>query len=180
MSIMITGSPGVGKHTIAIILAEQLRLDIVDVNDIAIKNSLVNSEGIVNVDELCIKLKKNINNNNIIVGHLAPYALQTNQISAAIVLRKSPYSLENIYTERGYTYTKSLENLGAEILGVIVHDTIKQFGKNITYQIDNTINKPKDTAILVKRALDTDYVGDDIDWLTKVKDMGDMQRFFSY
>ena len=38
MSIVITGTPGVGKHTIGKELSQKLELDIIDINEI-VKNS---------------------------------------------------------------------------------------------------------------------------------------------
>lgn len=180
MSVMITGSPGVGKRTVADVLADTLGLELVNVNDVARKADLINPEGAVDVDELGLKLKDMAGNDKLIIGHLAPYALRAEQVSSAIVLRRSPYSLEGVYEKRNYTRAKSLANLGAEILGIVAHDTVEKFGKSATHQIDNTSREPKDTAALVCQALDSKYTEDSIDWLSEVREQGDMQRFFSY
>lgn len=180
MSIVITGSPGVGKHTISAILADIKKLELVDLNDVARRADLIDSEGQVDLKELALKLE-NVTENNLVVGHLAPYVLQSEKVSTAIVLRRSPYTLESVYKERSYSHDKQLANLGSEILGIVAHDAIKRFGRPTTRQIDNTTREPENTVALVLRALDeSDYAGEDVDWLELVDKRGDMQRFFSY
>ncbi len=90
---MITGNPGVGKHTIAKNLAKILDYKILDINKIARESSLYEKiDDTHDVDVLKLKkiLKKKILKKSIIVGHLAPYVLTKSQISKAIILRKNP------------------------------------------------------------------------------------------
>ena len=63
----------------------------------------------------------------IVVGHLAPYVLEKNQVKIIIILRRNPYDLESVYKERNYSEIKIKENTGSEILGIITHDTIEKF-----------------------------------------------------
>jgi len=56
----------------------------------------------------------------------------------AIVLRKNPYDLIQIYDKRNYSDAKKNDNLGSEILGVIAYDSIEKFGKDKTFQINTT------------------------------------------
>ena len=39
LRVVITGNPGVGKHTTAKIIAEKINADIIDINDVAIDNN---------------------------------------------------------------------------------------------------------------------------------------------
>ena len=84
MSFVITGNPGVGKHTIAREISKILKLPLIDINEIAKDFQLLEKkEGTNDVDvvELARILKKEIKQNSIIVGHLAPYVLNSKQIS---------------------------------------------------------------------------------------------------
>ena len=58
LSKVITGNPGVGKHTVAKQIAKRLSLDLIDINKVAIQERIFEeSEGTFDVDVK--KLKKN-------------------------------------------------------------------------------------------------------------------------
>ncbi|NNL58054.1 MAG: AAA family ATPase, partial [Nitrosopumilus sp.] len=106
MSIVITGNPGVGKHTVAEKIAQRLKLDIIDINKIAKESGLFEeNKDVKDVDTDKLKKilgQKNLNS-NLIVGHLAPYVLDKKQVRIMIVLRKSPYDLIAVYKNRKYS-----------------------------------------------------------------------------
>ena len=52
-----------------------------------------------------------------------------------IILRKNPYKLEKVYEARRYSKEKIKENLGSEILGIIAHDAISEFGTEIRFRL---------------------------------------------
>ena len=179
MSIVITGNPGVGKHTIAKELAGKLKMEIIDINQIAKDSGLFenNSESNdVNTEKLKEVLKENISSNSIIVGHLAPYVLEKDQINLAIILRRNPYDLLQVYKERQYSYEKSTENAASEILGVITHDAINQFG-NKAVQIN--VNG-KEISEVVSKA-ESNILGnqktEEVDWLELVTKNDDLKKF---
>jgi adenylate kinase len=179
---IITGNPGTGKHTIAKLISEKLDLEIIDINKIAIsKKVFKRNKGVLDVD--VSKLKKIIdkmNSDSILVGHLAPYVISPKNVDMAIVLRKSPYKLQSIYKKRKYTNNKSLENLGSEILGIVYHDTVQEFGKKKTSQIDTSSKSISTTVKKVESIFKGSKVEDNVDWLQLVLKKGDMQKFFPY
>ncbi len=138
MSIVITGNPGVGKHTITKKISEILNFPIVDINIVAKdlelyeKNENTND---VDTQKLAKILRDRKLNEKIVVGHLAPYVLEKNQVKIIIILRRNPYELESVYKERNYSEIKIKENTGSEILGIITHDTIEKFEEK-AFQID--------------------------------------------
>ena len=180
MSIVITGTPGVGKHTITNQIAKKLELEIIDINKVA-KESGLFEENQDTKDVDTEKLGKIIRNQNlkntIIVGHLAPYVLEKNQIKKIIILRRNPYDLITSYKQRQYTDKKSRENAGSEILGVIAHDVIKQFSEK-AFQIDNSGKSIDET---VREVLDTilgNHKDVEIDWLNMITAKNDLKKFF--
>lgn len=183
MSLVITGNPGVGKHTIAKNLAKILDYKILDINKIARESNLYEKTAEthdVDVSRLKKVLKKKISKKSILVGHLAPYVLTKSQISKAIILRKNPYSLSKIYKKRKYSKKKTAENLGSEVLGIIAFETIKKFGKEKTFQVDTT---SKSILKISKQLIDiiNGRSGTEIiDWLSVVAKKNDLQKFFSY
>lgn len=183
MTIVITGNPGVGKHTIAKKLAKIFDYEIVDINKIALKSNLIektNETHDVDVTKLKKVLKKNILKKSIIVGHLAPYVLTKSQISKAIILRKNPYSLSKIYKKRRYSKKKTAENLGSEVLGIIAFETVKKFGKKKSFQIDTTSKSISKISKQITDIIHGKAKEDVIDWLSVIAKRNDLQKFFSY
>ena len=186
--LVITGNPGVGKHTSAKIIAEMLGADIVDINRVALDNAAIarkTDHGLdVDVKKLggliskMLKSKKDL----IIVGHLAPYVVKRAEITMVAVLRRSPYSLQETLEKRGYSYSKVRENTSSEILGVSQYDAMKAFGKRKVAEFDTTGKKPDETAAEIMATLKKKLPRRTgvVDWLSLVSDENDIQRFFEY
>ncbi|MDR0900409.1 MAG: adenylate kinase family protein [Methanobrevibacter sp.] len=142
-AIFITGTPGVGKTTIAIALNDYLsdnfNTKLIKINELAIENSLTDGKDpekdyeIVNIDKLNKKLNEDLDSffsNDkrdkfnkipkqdkiaIVEGHLSHFCKGSDKV---IVLRLDPKILENRLKSRNYTKSKINENLEAEALGV--------------------------------------------------------------
>ena len=180
MSIVITGNPGVGKHTITHKIAQKLNLQIIDINSISKDAGLFEKNGDTNdidIDKVEKILKEKINEKCLIVGHLAPYALNKDQVKIIIVLRRSPYDLVSVYKSRGYSDEKINENTGSEILGVIAHDSLIKFEEKY-FQVNVT---EKSIAVVVDNVLDIiseNKESDDVDWLEMIRKNNDLGKFF--
>lgn len=190
LRLVITGSPGVGKHTGAKIIAERMDAEIIDINNIAIDNNAIGKKtdhGFdVDVKRLVKLLEKQLKAKGdlVLVGHLAPYVLKPAGISLVAVLRRSPYELEKTLKKRGYSMDKVKENVASEILGTSLYDSLKTFGKRKAAEFDTTGKTPEETAdeilasLQKKRKSKAKLLG--IDWLMLVSENGDMHRFFKY
>ena len=193
MSIVITGSPGVGKHTIAKEIERTWKIsELIDISKTAIDAGLTEqSQDVIEVD--VNRLKKHLEpivsdiprlhwmgRTGLIVGHLAPYVLDVKHAHPCIVLRKNPYKLLDIYKKRGYTENKMKDNLGSEILGIITNDAIKNFGQEKTFQVDTTDHTPKELAVRIHDIYNGKDNGDDIDWLSLIQEKNDLKKFFDY
>ncbi len=188
--MVITGNPGVGKHTSAKIIAERINSEIIDINEVAIDNNATGKKNDLGLDvdvkrlvrllEKLLKAKRDF----VIVGHLAPYVLKPADISLVAVLRRSPYELEKTLKKRGYSVNKVRENVASEILGTSLYDSLKTFGKRKVAEFDTTNKTPKETVdeildVLQKKPKSkSKLIG--IDWLNFVSEKGDMRRFFKY
>ena len=183
MSLVITGNPGVGKHTIADEFLKNEDYDLVDINKIAIESSHI-EEGKygteVDVKKLKIYLKDLIKKRALVVGHLAPYVIDKADVDVAIILRKNPYKLVEVYKKRQYDEKKIKENLGSEILGIIAHDTMAEFGPEKTFQVDTTEKTPARIVEQIQNVLRERSNDDDVDWLSEVKQKDDFHTFFDY
>lgn len=181
MSIVITGNPGVGKHTVVREISKHVGLPIIDINSIAKDAGLFEENEDTNDVDLS-KLKeiiKEITSPNLIVGHLAPYVLSPNQVNKVIVLRRNPYDLITVYKKRGYTEEKIRENTGSEILGIIAHDTISQFGAKV-YQVDVTGKTICKVTDIILSIINGKMINEEVDWLDLVTKRNDLKKFFSY
>lgn len=180
MSIVITGNPGVGKHTITQEIAKKMKLSIIDINTVAKDSKLFEKNedtNDVDVKELEALLKQKISEKNIIVGHLAPYVLRKDQIEIMIVLRRSPYDLISIYKERDYSDKKCKENAGSEILGIIAHDAINKFEEKV-FEINVTEKTIPEVVEQTIQIISQKDRNDQVDWLELVRKNNDLGKFF--
>lgn len=173
MRIVVTGTPGVGKHSVSRILAGRLGLALVDINAVASDAGLAGPDG-VDTDRLGRVLEGLAPERCVIAGHLAPHAVGS--ADSAIILRRSPYELLGVYRERGYPEEKISENAASEVLGVVAHDAIARFGARAV-QIDTTGRSAEQSADAAESCIGGSP-GCDVDWLGMVAGRGDLKRFF--
>ncbi|MFQ5497368.1 MAG: adenylate kinase family protein [Nitrosopumilus sp.] len=180
MSIVITGNPGVGKHTITQKIAERLNLSIIDINEVAKNAGLFEkTENTNDVDtkKLGKILKDLISEKNIVVGHLAPDVLDKNQVKVIIVLRRNPYDLITVYKERKYTELKIKENTGSEVLGIIAHETKSKFQEK-SYQINTSGKNIQEEVEKIISIISSNEGNEEVDWLELVRKNNDFGKFF--
>ena len=178
--LVLTGNPGVGKHTVSKILAETLGYKIVDVNKEAVKAEISEQNDSIDVDVEKTKklLEEKISDKSLLVGHLAPFVVSKELVSTVIVLRKNPYELIDIYEKRNYSDKKKNDNLGSEILGIITYDSIQNLGENKTFQINTTSVTVEETAKKIESVINRTSKGDAIDWLADITQKNDLKKFF--
>ena len=180
MSIVITGNPGVGKHTITEKIANILELSIVDINKIAKDSGLFEKNedtNDVDIEKLEKILEQKISEKNIIVGHLAPYVLHKNKIKIIIVLRRNPYDLISVYKKRKYSDKKIKENTGSEVLGIIAHDAISEFQEKV-FQINISKKTISETVEKIVNLISSNKGNEEVDWLELVRKNNDLGKFF--
>jgi len=181
MAFVITGSPGVGKHTVARKVADQRGLEILDLSRVAAGSAAAEEAGgtlDVDAGKLRDILRGRISKDTLVVGHLAPYVIGRRQAELAVVLRKSPYKLDRVYRRRGYSESKRTENQGGEILGIIAYDAAARFGREKVVQVDTSNRSVMETVRVVGSAIAGGARSEEVDWLEAVNSRGDMGRFF--
>ena len=184
VKLVITGNPGVGKHTIAeLFIKQDSSYKIFDISKFAIEKGFGEQvDDGIEVDTTKIKneIKKSDLEKSVIVGHLAPYVLDESDIDIVIILRKNPYDLIEIYKKRDYQKWKIKENTGSEILGVITNDSIASFGKEKSFEIDTTEKTPEKILKEMNNIIKNHEGGDIVDWLRLVEEKNEINKFFDY
>lgn len=189
MKIILSGTPGVGKHTIATTLSSLFdKVTIVDINKIILSEDLLipSQRGNHDVDIqksldfLTLLLSKKEYQDSIIVGHLAPYVIDPLLVDLAVILRRSPYELIKIYEDRSYSQTKISDNIVAEILGIISYDALKnfEFSKLSELEISTSVLPSLSAQKIVNMYMDKKQRSfGNIDWLPLVQNDPDMLKF---
>ena len=175
-----------GKHSCGGLIAAALVADVIDLNKLALQvPSKKTDRGLdVDVRKLSSLTSKQLRRKNpsIVIGHLAPYAVDPKLVKVVFVLRKSPYELADALQKRGYTPEKIKENVASEILGVTLADCIKTFGRRKISELDVTGKTSAQTAdeiLAIAERKAKKQLGS-VDWLAMVSERGDMKRFFDY
>lgn len=181
--IIITGTPGVGKHTCSRVLSQDLDLEIIDINQIIIENNCFvksdkdNDENEINIKQTNKLLKKELELKKrfLVVGHLAPYVMKSIEIDLVIVLRRNPYELREVYKKRGYSFEKIKENMASEVLGIISYDSLTAFGQRKVAEIDISNDSVIENVKKIEKIFDKRLKNEFgiIDWLSLIYEKKD-------
>jgi adenylate kinase len=190
LKIILSGTPGVGKHTIATTLSSLFdKVTIVDINKIILSEDLLipsqkrgNHDVDIqkSLDFLTLLLSKKEYQDSIIVGHLAPYVIDPLLVDLAVILRRSPYELIKIYEDRSYSQTKISDNIVAEILGIISYDALKnfEFSKLSELEIATGVLPSLSAQKIVNMYMDKKQRSfGNIDWLPLIQNDPEMLKF---
>ncbi|RLF47750.1 MAG: NMP kinase [Thermoplasmata archaeon] len=148
--IAITGTPGVGKSTVASIL-KSLGHEVYDIEYLARGCGALYSEGmdkVVDVDKLNEKFPELLKNlcqscdKVFVVGHLSHLLRNADCV---IVLRCNPEGLRTRLAERGYPEDKIRANMEAEAIDYIAVEAYEIHGNKV-YEIDTTKMPPAEVA----------------------------------
>jgi adenylate kinase len=156
-TIIVTGSVGTGKTTVAKVISRKLNYKYIDVNKTILDNDI--SEGydkkrktkIIDIKKLNTylinEIKKSKNNSGIIIdSHLSHY-LPKKYVDLCIVTKCNLKILEKRLKKRRYSKDKIRENLDAEIFDICLEEA-KQ--KKHKIKIIDTSNKLDINKIIEK------------------------------
>ncbi len=145
VKIFITGTPGVGKTTIARNIAKKIGAKLISLGEF-VKNrgALIGYDPkrdsfIVDIERgrqlLCNELR--FVQNLVIEGHIVELVPQ-DMVDLVIVLRLNPLILKKRLEERGYSTQKIKENVESEVLDIILVDAINHFDFEKIFELDIT------------------------------------------
>jgi broad-specificity NMP kinase len=126
--IIITGTPGVGKTTVAKELAKSLSSNVLDVSELVQKENLVSMSDdrretlIADMKKLRTRVRGILSKTKdsiVIEGHYAYDVVPKPTNTMTFVLRRDPDDLEQKLRRRGYDDRKISENIAAEAQVII-------------------------------------------------------------
>jgi adenylate kinase len=188
--VIITGTPGVGKTTIATELAKNMSASTLDVSALVQKENLVSMSDdlrdtlIADMRKLRIRVKgilAKTKDNIVIEGHYAYDVVPKSTNPIAFVLRRDPDDLEQKLKKRGYDDRKISENIAAEVLDVCLVGAMNRFGKDHVHEIDVT---HADVGSVVTEILEVlngkrGLASGRVDWIAKLEAEGTLEKFLS-
>jgi len=142
MLVLIAGTPGVGKTTVAREVAKRLGVTCVNVAELAVNEGLVagydSERGAYVIDEEAVraKLRELALRGKAVVDTHVVSAVPPELVEVAVVLRLDPRELERRLKARGYPPSKVLENVQAEILDACLIEAVEAFGEERTFEVD--------------------------------------------
>ena len=189
-SMVITGTPGVGKSTISKIIAQRLQGIHIDCGRVALNGGMTieydEKKETHTIDErlLSRRLKEIITKHNsdiILEGHFIP-RISGFKPERVFVLRCHPRKIIDRLEEKNYSKRKIAENVAAEILDFCLKDAIKVFGRTKIFEIDNSKNRPNLIASMILSILEGKIrrKSKHIDWISKLEKEESLQEILKY
>lgn len=153
MIIAITGTPGTGKSSISNILVKN-DFVVIDLNKIALENKYLISKDekrdswIIDIDKISEFINNKYSKNQILLieGHLS-HLLKN--IDIIIILRCHPDKLRKNLLKKNWKKEKIDENIEAEILDIILCESIELHSKDKIMEIDITDKSIEDVAFII-------------------------------
>jgi adenylate kinase len=189
--ILITGTPCVGKTTLAQKLAQTLNAQYINLTDLAEKENLTlgkdEERDTTIIDEVKMRRKlkqiieKSSQTDSIVDGHYAAAVTPKTLTAYTFVLRRHPTELQALMQKRGYNKLKQSENLSAEILDVCLVEALQKQNSEKVCEINVTGKALEDTLEEVLKVLEGKqkcYVGC-VDWLGLLEREGKIDEYLS-
>src|SRR4030065_1659828 len=188
--ILITGTPCVGKTTVARELTKKLNAHYVNLTDFAKQNDLISGEdevrktAIVDEGKMRDKLAAVIDHAEktgiVIDGHYAAAVTPKDKVTRVFVLRRNPIELREFMVNCGFKDQKLWENLASEILGVCLVEALHEQEEGKVCELDiseKTVKEVVDDIIDFLDERKKCRVGG-IDWLGMLEAPGLLEHYF--
>jgi len=176
MLVSISGTPGTGKTSVSKIL-EQKNFNVVDLNKLAIEKNFVigvdekRDSRILDINLLNKYMEKNYTKKDVVFveGHLSHLLKDMDKV---ILLRCHPSVLKKRLAKKKWSDTKIKENTDAEILDIVLCESVEIHPRKNIFEIDTTDkNTDQVTSCIIEivenkfKPMNKYNIGN-IDWLT--------------
>ena len=144
--ILVTGTPCVGKTSVACMLTSKLDALYVNLTDLALRENLVvgkdEERDSIIVDEKLMTCKVNeivgnCSKSDVVVdGHYAVNIVPEELATYVFVLRRDPVELQKFMERHGFSGHKLWENLASEILDVCLSNALNVYEESKVCELD--------------------------------------------
>jgi adenylate kinase len=183
---VITGTPGTGKTTVSRVLSTKLEAHHIELSSYSKENGFILEEdeerdtSVVDMDALSQAIQKEITGKKTVIidGHYGQDLLDPDEVEMTIILRKQPWDLQPVLEGRGYSGEKVWENLEAEIMGVITHQSTEIYPAEKLGEVDTSGKTPDETVEEIFELIQAGKRGkfDPIDWIEAPETLGLLLR----
>lgn len=195
-NIIISGTPGVGKTSVAKEISDVIDAKIISLNELAISDKFsfeFDKERKTYIVDFDIFLPYTLKKIEEIKQENPPYLIIESHFSDIIpdkfidyifILRCDPDELYKRLEQRNYNIKKITENIQAEILGNCVNFFIQKQVKTPLFEIDTTeINIETVAKIIIEIVVENrdgeNYQIGKVDWLEKLFEGDRLKEFFN-
>jgi adenylate kinase len=152
-NVLITGTPGVGKTTLAEQAAEKLGFKNISVGDLVKKHEC--HEGmdealdtyILDEDKLLDLMEPILAEGGCVVDFHSPEIFPERWFELVLVLRTDTEILFDRLTKRGYSEKKRNENMECEIMQVVAEEARESYDTEITHELPSNTLEDLDSAV---------------------------------
>lgn len=161
MRVVLTGTPGTGKTSVATILKNQ-GYNVVHLHVFAKENHCIagvdrkrNSQ-LIDMVKLDKAVQKAFSSDNLVffdghIGHLLK------SMQKVILLRCHPKELEQRLLKKKWTAKKRKENVDAEALDIILCETVQRHVSEDIFEIDTTKRTGEEIAAIIVRLVNKNF-----------------------
>jgi adenylate kinase len=187
--ILVTGTPCVGKTSVARLLASKLDALYVNLTELAVRENLISGKDeerdsiIIDENRMRHKIREIIGDRGqddiVIDGHYAVSVVPKKLVTYVFVLRRDPVELRKFMEQCGFSGRKLWENLASEILDVCLVDALNVHGERKVCELDVTGKSVKEVISEILDVLGGHkecHVGI-VDWLGKLESEGLLGEF---
>jgi adenylate kinase len=187
---VITGTPGVGKTTIAKALAKKLKALLLSVSalvkteNLFLEVDLERQTLIADLSQVRKRIKSIIaqaSQDVIIEGHFASNVTPRKLVSYAFVLRRNPEDLQVKLKEKGFHERKILENVTSELLDICFSNTVKNYGIKLVNEIDvsfMTVDEVINVVLTILRGEKRVNL-ENVDWIRTLEKDGKLRKLLT-
>jgi adenylate kinase len=175
--ILITGTPCVGKTTVAKQLTKRLEAIYINLTEFAetqhltLRKDTQRNTTVVDEKMMLKKMRKTIDTADkdtiVVDGHFASAVVPKKYVTRIFVLRRNPVELRKFMEKCGFKDAKLWENLASEILDVCLVEALEGQEKDRVCELDITGKTVEEVVVEICTIIDENkkcHVGC-VDWL---------------
>jgi len=162
--ILITGTPCVGKTTVAEQLTKRLEATYINLTEFAetqhltLRKDTQRNTTVVDEKMMLRKMRKTIDTADkdtiVVDGHFAPAVVPKKYVTRVFVLRRNPVELRKFMEKCGFKDAKLWENLASEILDVCLVEALEGQEKDRICELDITGKTVEEVVVEICTIID--------------------------